>query len=92
MLEPFADLSTPLLADACVRSGVPLRAAPPGVRAVVPGQRLAGPGRSIITVIYNGVRMTAAGRRFTRFRDRIGSGSDLRSLGPGWSVGGTARS
>jgi len=43
MLEAFADLSTPLVADACVRLGVPLRAAPPGIRAVVPGQRIAGP-------------------------------------------------
>ncbi|MGH3150327.1 MAG: RraA family protein [Streptosporangiaceae bacterium] len=42
MLEDFADLSTPLVADACVRSGVPLRAAPPGIRAVVPGHRIAG--------------------------------------------------
>lgn len=38
----FADLSTPQLADACVRHDVPLRAAPPGIRAVVPGHRLAG--------------------------------------------------
>lgn len=29
MLEIFADLSTPLVADACLRSDVPLRAAPP---------------------------------------------------------------
>ncbi|MEV5694900.1 RraA family protein [Micromonospora globbae] len=42
MLERFADLSTPLLADACVRLGVPLRAAPAGVRPVVAGQRIAG--------------------------------------------------
>jgi regulator of RNase E activity RraA len=42
MLEDFADLSTPLVADACVRSGVPLRTAPPGIRAVVPGHRIAG--------------------------------------------------
>jgi len=42
MLEAFAELSTPLLADACVRLGVPLRAAPPGIGAVVPGQRIAG--------------------------------------------------
>jgi 4-hydroxy-4-methyl-2-oxoglutarate aldolase len=42
ILETFADLSTPLLADACVRGEVPLRAAPPGIRAVVPGHRLAG--------------------------------------------------
>jgi hypothetical protein len=32
------------------------------------------------------------GGRFTWFRGRIGSGSDPRSPGPGWSVGGTARS
>jgi regulator of RNase E activity RraA len=42
MLEDFADLSTPLVADACVRLEVPLRAAPPGIRAVVPGHRVAG--------------------------------------------------
>lgn len=42
MLNAFADLSTPLVADACVRSQVPLRAAPPGISPVVPGQRIAG--------------------------------------------------
>ncbi|HUJ05924.1 MAG TPA: RraA family protein [Streptosporangiaceae bacterium] len=42
MLEAFADLSTALVADACVRAAVPVRAAPPGIRAVVPGHRVAG--------------------------------------------------
>ena len=42
MLKAFADLSTPLVADACIRSDVPLRAAPPGIGAVVPGRRIAG--------------------------------------------------
>jgi 4-hydroxy-4-methyl-2-oxoglutarate aldolase len=42
MLEAFADLSTPLVADACVRQDVPLRAAPPGIAAVVSGRRIAG--------------------------------------------------
>ena len=42
MVKSFAELSTPLVADACVRLGVPLRAAPPGVGAVVPGHRVAG--------------------------------------------------
>ena len=42
MREAFADLSTPLVADACLRCGVPLRAAHPGIRAVVAGQRVAG--------------------------------------------------
>jgi len=37
MREAFADLSTPLVADACFRCGVPLRAAHPGIRAVVAG-------------------------------------------------------
>src|SRR5215218_11255750 len=42
MLKTFADLSTPLVADACVRGDVPLRAAPPGIGAVIPGRRIAG--------------------------------------------------
>jgi len=42
VLEAFAGLSTPLVADACVRRGVPLRTAPAGIRAVVAGQRVAG--------------------------------------------------
>ncbi len=42
MLEAFAGLSTPLVADARVRCHVPLRAAPAGIRAVVAGQRVAG--------------------------------------------------
>ena len=42
MLAEFDGLSTPLVADACVRAGVPLRVAPPGVGAVIPGQQIAG--------------------------------------------------
>jgi len=42
LLKDFADLSTPLVADACVRGDVALRVAPPGIRAVVPGARIAG--------------------------------------------------
>jgi regulator of RNase E activity RraA len=38
----FADLSTPLVADACVRLDVPLRVAPAGLRPVVQGTRIAG--------------------------------------------------
>ena len=41
-MEGFADLSTPLVADACVRCDVPLCAAPPGIGAVVSGSRVAG--------------------------------------------------
>jgi 4-hydroxy-4-methyl-2-oxoglutarate aldolase len=42
VLKAFADLSTPLVADACVRNNVPLRAAPPGIGTAVPGHRIAG--------------------------------------------------
>ncbi|MFJ9458001.1 RraA family protein [Kitasatospora sp. NPDC101447] len=42
MLKEFAGLSTPLVADACVRLGVGLRAAPVGVRGVAEGSRAAG--------------------------------------------------
>ncbi|HEY3315316.1 MAG TPA: RraA family protein [Bacillota bacterium] len=35
-------LSTPLVADACLRVGVPLRIGPPGLRPVMAGARLAG--------------------------------------------------
>lgn len=38
----FTELATPLVADACVRLGVPLRVAPAGLRPVVRGQRVAG--------------------------------------------------
>ncbi len=38
----FADLSTPQIADACLRLKLPLRAAPEGVRALDPAQRIAG--------------------------------------------------
>ncbi|MER8047585.1 RraA family protein [Streptomyces sp. NPDC094032] len=42
MPKRFAALATPLIADACVRLGEPLRAAPAGIRPVLPGHRVAG--------------------------------------------------
>lgn len=39
-LATFRTLSTPLLSDAAVRIGVPVRVAPPGIRPVVPEQRV----------------------------------------------------
>jgi len=39
----FAQLSTPLIADAALRLKIPLRISPPGLRPVTPNQRLAGP-------------------------------------------------
>jgi 4-hydroxy-4-methyl-2-oxoglutarate aldolase len=38
----FGTLTTAHVADACVRAGVPVRCAPAGMRAVVPGGRVAG--------------------------------------------------
>ncbi len=40
--EMFAELSTPLLADACVRLRQPLRLAPAGIRALIADAHLAG--------------------------------------------------
>jgi len=42
MTISFAQLTTPMIADACVRLAVPAFAAPPGIRPVLPGTRLAG--------------------------------------------------
>src|ERR1700750_3514566 len=42
MLTGFAGLSTPLVADACIRRKLPLRVAPPGIGAVIPGPQIAG--------------------------------------------------
>ena len=39
----FAQLSTPLIADAALRLKIAFRISPPGIRPVVPNQRLAGP-------------------------------------------------
>src|SRR5216683_5933890 len=39
----FAELSTPLIADAALRLKSPFRISPPGIRPVTPNQRLAGP-------------------------------------------------
>lgn len=42
MLDRFSALTTPHLADACLRLGLPVRCAPAGLGAVGPGMRLAG--------------------------------------------------
>jgi Demethylmenaquinone methyltransferase len=39
----FAQLSTPLIADAALRLKIPFRISPPGIRPVTPNQRLTGP-------------------------------------------------
>jgi len=40
--EAFAELSTPLLADACLRLGAPLRLSPPVIRPLLPASKVAG--------------------------------------------------
>lgn len=40
--EAFRELTTAVLADACLRVGVPLRSAPPGIHPIIPGSRIAG--------------------------------------------------
>lgn len=42
MLDRLGSLTTPHLADACLRVGVAVRCAPAGLHAIVPGMRLAG--------------------------------------------------
>lgn len=42
MFDRFATLTTPHLADACLRAGVAVRCAPTGLRAIAPGVRVAG--------------------------------------------------
>lgn len=59
----FSGLSTPLVADAVVRLGMPLRVAPQGIQSLIPGTRLAG--RSLPVRHYGSVdvffeAMTAA--------------------------------
>lgn len=42
LAETFSHLSTPLIADASLRVGLPLRIAPAGNRPIIAGQQLAG--------------------------------------------------
>jgi regulator of RNase E activity RraA len=38
----FSELSSPLIADSCLRLGLPIRVAPPGIRALPAGSHIAG--------------------------------------------------
>jgi regulator of RNase E activity RraA len=42
LAETFASLSTPLVADACLKTGVALRVAPAGIRPLIAQTRMAG--------------------------------------------------
>jgi regulator of RNase E activity RraA len=43
LASAFAELSTPLIADAALRLKIPLRVSPHGIQPVTPNQRFAGP-------------------------------------------------
>lgn len=47
LMNRFSSLSTPLIADACLRVGLPLRMAPAGIQPIVRGMKLAGRARSV---------------------------------------------
>ncbi len=64
--QRFAELTTAHLADACIRTGVPVRCAPAGLRPVVPGHRLAGrvaPVRHVgsVDIFLEALETTATG-------------------------------
>jgi len=42
-MSEFAALSTPLVFDACLRLQIPVRTAPPGIRALSPTMKVSGP-------------------------------------------------
>ncbi|HEX6386991.1 MAG TPA: RraA family protein [Anaerolineae bacterium] len=46
----FSSLSTPLIADACLRLRLPLRPAPPGIRSLISGSHFAGRARPVTHV------------------------------------------
>ncbi|MGX5680734.1 RraA family protein [Schumannella luteola] len=46
-MDRFRTLTTAHIADACVRQGIPLRVAPPGLVGVSPGDRCAGRARPV---------------------------------------------
>lgn len=45
LIDRLSDLSTPLLADGCLRTNVPVRCAPAGLRPIVESMRCAGRAR-----------------------------------------------
>ncbi|MBI5043366.1 MAG: RraA family protein [Nitrospirae bacterium] len=51
MSSAFSELSTPLIADACLRLKLPIRIVPPNIRPLITGSRLAG---SVLPVRHYG--------------------------------------
>lgn len=63
LVSRFTTLSTPLIADACIRLGLPIRSAQAGIRSLLPGTKLAGrllPARHYGSVDVFFEAMTAA--------------------------------
>ncbi|MFW9800208.1 MAG: RraA family protein [Candidatus Thorarchaeota archaeon] len=64
--KTFAELSTPLVADACVRLKVPLRIAPPGIQPLQHGMKIAGMALPVkhygsVDIFLEGVRNSKNG-------------------------------
>ena len=47
LTDAFLQLSTPLIADACLREGLSLQIAPAGIHPIVAGMKLAGRARPV---------------------------------------------
>lgn len=65
--EELASLTTPALADACMRLGVEVRTAPPGLQQLIPGTRAAGPVLPVrhagsVDVFFEAYEGSAAGQ------------------------------
>jgi regulator of RNase E activity RraA len=48
LAERFQKLTTPAVADAVIRLGLPSKIAPSGIRPVVPGSKIAGPASPVV--------------------------------------------
>lgn len=65
-IDELSHLTTPHLADGCLKTGVPIRCAPPALRPLVPAMRCAGRARPVrhvgsIDIFFEALHGTAAG-------------------------------
>lgn len=77
-------LSTPLLADACVRLGIGIRLAPPGIRPIIRGIPLAGP--ALVVSDHYRKPLTTRFRKGAHAKSydlRLEKGRSLRPYSPG---------
>jgi 4-hydroxy-4-methyl-2-oxoglutarate aldolase len=66
LIDQIKDLTTPYLADGCLRTGVPIRFAPPSVSSLVSGMRCAGRARPVrhvgsIDIFFEAIELAAPG-------------------------------